>query len=224
MDLLNSIDPNPPAHRLPVPQPLTTVLIADRQSPDRGRLESFVQRGYSDAFGANLRSHYPLIVGLMDSEGDIVAAAGVRFAAAEPLFLERYLDRPIEAALRTMHGDTVQRGDIVEIGSFAANGPARALEFFEALAGLLSPTEGRCFGVATVTPRLSAMLRRSGFDLTQIAKADPARVENAAGDWGSYYEGGPSVLAGEIKIPDPLSPPRRRRSRALRDAARDQDR
>ncbi len=223
LDRRISSDPQPTYRAPPGLQRLPAVLVADRESPDRERLESFVQRGYSDAFGAHLRSHYPVIVGLMDAAFEVVAAAGIRFASSEPLFLERYLGQPVEAALRPIYGDSIERREIVEIGSFAADGPARALEFFEVLAGLLSPAEGRLYGVATVTPRIGAMLRRSGFTLTQIASADPASVGDAARDWGSYYESGPSVLAGEISMPDSVAHPRRRQSRACSVVARRED-
>lgn len=59
----------------PTPAPAHSHLtVADRGSHLRPAFEDFLQKRYSEAFGARLSEHYPLI-----------AAAGVRFAEDEPL-------------------------------------------------------------------------------------------------------------------------------------------
>ena len=181
------------------------LLVAGPEAPARAGFERFLQDGYEEAFGANLRDHFPLIAGLIDDRGQVSAAAGVRFAENEPLFLECYLDGPVEGALAPIHGGSPRRSEIVEVGSLVSRSPLCALNLFAALAHWAAVDCGRRFAVATVTPRLESLLRRAGFQMSKIADADPARVPCAARDWGAYYQGGPAVMTGRIDMPSPLA-------------------
>ncbi len=189
--------PPTPAHR--------RLVVADRYAALRPSFETFLQTRYSEAFDARLNDHYPLIAGLTDAAGRLSAAAGVRFAEDEPLFLEHYLDQPVEVVLGPIHGEVLGRDDIVEIGSLASRTPMATMDLFSALAGWMMSGRSRRFAVATVTPRLQSLLGRAGFQLTRIADADPARVACAEHDWGSYYRGGPSVVTGRIGLPPEIA-------------------
>ena len=136
------------------------LLVAGPEAPARAGFERFLQDGYEEAFGANLRDHFPLIAGLIDDRGQVSAAAGVRFAENEPLFLECYLDGPVEGALAPIHGGSPRRSEIVEVGSLVSRSPLCALNLFAALAHWAAVDCGRRFAVATVTPRLESLLRR----------------------------------------------------------------
>jgi hypothetical protein len=67
-----------------------------------------------------------LLLLLTGADSELAAVAGFRSAAQEPLFLERYLDVPIERALGAQVGAQVRRADIVEVGNFAALDSRRA--------------------------------------------------------------------------------------------------
>ncbi len=70
----------------PTPAPAHSHLtVADRDSHLRPAFEDFLQKRYSEAFGARLSEHYPLIAGVTGADGQLLAAAGVRFAEDEPL-------------------------------------------------------------------------------------------------------------------------------------------
>lgn len=123
------------------------------------------------------------------------ATLGYREAAAGPLFLETYLDRPVEDCVSAVMGRDIPRHAIVEIGCLAAM-PSRALvqlwcDTAKALQG------SHQFAVATLTRPLRKMLERAGLPLVPIAKAEAALVNNAE-SWGGYYQLDPVICAGDI--------------------------
>lgn len=190
-----------------------TVVEADH--PSRDAFEAFVEGRYAACFDARLQNHYPRLVGLVGWDGAPRAVAGVRFADEEPLFLERYLDAPIEDALAADR--PVDRRGVVEIGSLASEGPCAALALFRQLAAWLGLHDRRV-AVATVTPRLQRLLLGAGFDLRRVSSVDPARADADPSEWGGYYQTGPAVFAGDIPDfgPDFSLADRRRRLRGGR--------
>lgn len=190
---------DPPADvSMSAPHVAPRIVLIDRDHPQRAEVERFIEGRFWCAYGARLQGHYDLIGALTGDDGAIVAAAGVRLAEDEPLFLEQYLDDPIEAAVARAFGRPVARDSVVEIGGLAADGAASALALFGGLAEWLARDCGRRFAVATARPELQRLLDRSGFGLRHLGCADPARLEEPVGEWGSYYDAGPCVFAGEI--------------------------
>lgn len=167
--------------------------------PARDQAEAFIEARFRSAFGAQPNTAYPIISALFQDDGRIAAAAGVRFPEETPLFLERYLDEPIESAVALAFARPVIRASIVEIGSFAALGVAPALALFGALSAWLAGPCGRLYAVATARPELERLLRRSGFALRAVADAEAARLGESAAAWGTYYDAAPRVFVGEIK-------------------------
>lgn len=173
-------------------------LLAGPDHPRRADLEAFVEDRFESAFGASLTLHHPLIAALMASDGAILCACGLRFADEAPLFLERYLDQPVEELLEDAFGERPRRSEIVEIGSFASVHPRWSLDLIERLPPWLAAAAGRRFAVATLRPDLCRLLGRAGFGLRRLGRADPGRLGEGAGAWGRYYDAAPEVLAGRI--------------------------
>ena len=174
------------------------VMVADKGHPRRGAIERFIEARYQTAFGARGLSHYPLLAALRGADGAIRAAAGVRFAAHEPLFLERYLDQPVEQVVAEAFARPVARASIVEVGSLASDSPVASLELFATLSTLLPPACHRGVAVLTARPELALVLGRAGFELKPLGPADPARLGGRAVDWGSYYDAAPNVYSLEL--------------------------
>lgn len=183
---------------IPMPRAGVTGVLADRSHPQRQELESFVERRFAEAYGASVVADYPLIAGLVTADGEVLAAVGVRLAEDGPLFLERYLDVPVEDEVGRVLSVTARRDEIVEIGAFASNHPAWSMQLFDTLPPWLVAVVGRRYAVATLRPELSRLLGRSGFDFRPVAGADPGLLGDAAAAWGSYYDGSPVVYAGHI--------------------------
>ena len=171
-------------------------ITMDVAHPQRRAAERLIEGVYLATFDARLHEHFPTLIGVTDSAGEVIAVAGCRFAASDRLFLESYLDEPVETALSRRLGAPIERNQIGEIGSLASAGGGAAVTLFAALARHLD-TAGVRFAVATATGRLRRAFSAFGLCDGELAKADPARAPRGA-DWGRYYENEPAVLYGRV--------------------------
>ena len=165
--------------------------------PERRRVEAYIESTYAVAFNGRIRAHYPTLMSVQDARGEIHAAVGFRLAGREPLFLERYLDEPVERSLAGAMAAPVGRADVAEIGSLASRSAGASFFLFMALARHLRQL-GCDYAVATATRQLRRTFARVGFPTLRLTTADPTRLGEEARDWGGYYDRDPEVLAGAI--------------------------
>ncbi len=177
--------------------PLTLQLAQPGQGARREALESFISQRFAEHYQARVRHFMPCLLGLHSTDGQVQGAVGLRSAQRRPLFLERYLDEPIEAAVSRCRGAPVPRAEIVEVGNLAAFGNASARLLIVALTDLLV-AQGFRWVVFTGTPALLNSFQRLALDPLPLGLADPARMGEELADWGSYYASRPQVMAGEI--------------------------
>jgi len=158
-------------------------------------VQALIKPKYREVLGARLSPSFETFmhVGSRAANG---AALGYQRAGSEPLFLERYLDCPIEAAVTAALGREVERSAIVEIGNFAAVDAMAMVALWGAAANDLG--ERSEVAVATLTAPLRGMFARIGVPLHPLAAARPERMGSGAQDWGRYYELDPQVCAGVI--------------------------
>lgn len=149
------------------------------------------------AHGARIRDFMPRLLTLA-CQDHFSAAIGVRPAAAQPLFLERYLAQPIEVMLTGSAGHLVARHQVVELGNLVATQRGASQLLFLLLTAMLSRTELE-WAVFTATPQVQKSVERLGIELTVLQDADPSRLSaEQLADWGSYYENQPRVVASKI--------------------------
>ncbi len=172
---------------------LCICLVTD---PGRAEAEEFIRDVYARRYGAQVLHFMPVLACLRDASG-IVAAAGYRDAGQSPLFLERYLDVPVETLLTGSQGAVPAREGIVEVGHLAATraGEGRRLIL---LLGPHLAGKGYSWVVSTLTEELRRLFLRIGVTPLTLGKADPAALGNEASHWGTYYEHQPLVLAGHL--------------------------
>lgn len=182
---------------VPTASPSLHLHLHDVGDPCRAEVERFIAAVYAERFGARVRGFAPHLVSLCDAEGQLVAAAGYRFAHEAPLFLERYLDEPIEAALAGRAGATPERDHVVEVGHLAAARAGEGRRLILALGPHLAARGGQ-WVVSTLTEELRHLFVRIGVTPLALGLADPARLGDDAADWGRYYEHHPVVLAGHL--------------------------
>ena len=168
-------------------------------SPRRAQVEDFIRSVYRDSYGADVRHFSPALVSLHDAQGDMVAAAGYRAASQEPLFLERYLDAPIQTRLAKAGGAVPRRAQIVEVGHLASRRPGSGKSLILQLAPLLAG-QGFQWVVSTLTEELRHLFMRLGIAPLALGMADPELLGDAASGWGSYYDHHPVVLAGQLDL------------------------
>lgn len=166
-------------------------------APDRAPVERFIEQTYARAFGGRIRHHFPQLMSLQDETSRICAAAGFRLASDGPLFLEQYLDAPVEQVIGAGFGRVTERRAIAEIGSFACRAPGSSIILFAGLARHLSHL-GCTVAAATTTALLRRTFARTGFAVEVLAPARADRLNGGAEDWGAYYAHEPQVVAGRV--------------------------
>ncbi|HEY0857198.1 MAG TPA: thermostable hemolysin [Albitalea sp.] len=179
----------------PPPEPSLSV----HRPGDAGRsdVERFVRQVYASRYGADLKSFAPVLVSLRQ-DGAVVAAAGFRPAAWGALFLERYLQQPVEALLAGDDGVAPARPLIVEVGHLASTHPGEGRRLIRLLAPHLA-AQGFDWVVSTLTEELRRLFLRLGVTPLTLGVADPAALGADAACWGSYYDHRPAVLAGRLQ-------------------------
>lgn len=166
--------------------------------PDRTPMEKLlIERIYARTYGAVIHEHYPCLVGVYAANGELMAAAGVRSAATEPLFLESYLPLPVEEMIAARAGVHLKRAQIVEVGNLVAMGQRASQLLFGGLAAHLH-REGFSYVVATATRSLNRSFDRAGFESVELGIATPHALPDQGASWGSYYRRQPRVLAGPL--------------------------
>jgi hypothetical protein len=159
--------------------------------------KSFIADVFQRRYGAEVTAFAPNLM-LLEQHERIIAAAGWRPADTEALFLERYLDIPVEQAVARLAGQPVQRERIVEVGNLAAEKPGATIHLVRTLAAHLHQL-GYEWVVSTVTTELAGIFARLGLPPLALAPADPARLGAGAAAWGRYYDTAPVVVAGRIR-------------------------
>jgi hypothetical protein len=170
----------------------STVNIGD---PARAEIEGFISAVFKRAHDAEITNFMPNLVALRDQNGVLMAAFGWKKASDGPLFLEQYLDEPIESLIsKTLH-TTISREQITKIGNLAVANPRNA--------GILishviqhSLDMGIEWCVATAHHSLQNGLIKGGRDVYPLFHADKSRLsEQEQAKWGTYYKHMPQVVA-----------------------------
>lgn len=185
-----------PLRRLPPAG--ATLSIISAGDGRRAEAESFIRDVFARNYGARVASFAPDLA-LLERNGAIAAAAGWRGADAGPLYLERYLDAPIDGQVSSLAGYPVARDRIVEVGNLAAGAQGGGASMILAMAAHLD-TLGYDWVVFTATRELIGIFNRMALPPLALATADPFRLGEDAGEWGSYYETRPVVVAGRIRL------------------------
>jgi hypothetical protein len=148
----------------------------------------FIEAGYKDRFDASIKVSMPYILRLSFLSKH--AAMGVR-SANSPLFIEQYLDKPIEDYTQQYFAFNDRR-KIVEYGSLYSNGHKLATPLFmlSTLALMKSGVQALAF---CATQGVANILKAYGLTLTHLVKADPSKLATSNNDWGRYYDTKPQV-------------------------------
>lgn len=188
----------PTVHVPPCPARSRFRVIA-RDATDRPALEDRIRSGFGTYFGACVEGFMPSFGSYEHRHGG-TGVVGLRRASDESLYLENYLDAPIEATIHKASGSFVTRDRIVEIGQFVVDDRDIVADFFRDLVPFLvdSGFDWVCF---TGTDRIRAILGRVGFKGLPVAVAHADQVSHARDRWGRYYDFDPVVIIGRLDDP-----------------------
>jgi hypothetical protein len=165
--------------------------------PRRNELECYIQQAFALKHAAHVRSFMPMLLALQGRGGRVCGVTGYRQAAADDLFLERYLDRPVQHAIAAASGAHVDRAQVVEVGNLASLS-CRAAVHLVALLPQHLLQQGQRWVVFTATQGVRNILQRFRAPLYELAPARAECVGDLGDDWGSYYRTDPRVMAGYL--------------------------
>ena len=170
-------------------------------SEGRKELETFIQSVFFDTHKALLNAYLPELFSAKNKDKKIVAAIGLRTFESSPIFLEKYLENPVDVSVSELAEKLVSRKKIVEVGNLASTcaGSSRLLIAF--LINYLANNDLE-WAVCTGTNAVRAVLKRMGVEFQLIKKADPEALGEDQYHWGSYYQHNPFVLA--VNVPQAL--------------------
>lgn len=181
--------------RVLTPKPAFT--LARPGDAERPTLETYVAERFQSAWQARVTHFLPFLMG-MHCLGACTAVAGIRPAADGALFLERYLDTSVEAALGELVGKQVPRAELAEIGNLVSGQRGASHLLFLVFTAALHRAGYRWI-VFTATHALRNNLNKLGYPLLKLADASVERIDPAARvEWGTYYDSEPWVMAGSL--------------------------
>ena len=166
--------------------------VVSRASELRGAVETAIRARYWEDYRALLRAWPATLVADLTATGRVECAAGIRFAS-QTLFAEHYLEHPVELALRHATGAAIERERIVEVCHLVAPRAGSALAFVRRLIDFICAADAD-WAIFTATRPLRRLLERNRIAMIELAHADGRRVPDA-GDWGSYFDHDPRVMA-----------------------------
>lgn len=180
-------------------QARSNFFVAEHGSPMRSSLEARVRSGFGQHFNACIEGFMPDLAVYEHATG-ASGVIGIRSAAEERLFLESYLDMPIEKIIQLTSGHSADRDEIVEVGQFVVDDRDIVADFFRDLVPFLQ-SQGFKWVCFTGTNRIRALLARIGFAGYPVTQAAKTRVYDEKNQWGSYYEHEPVVIIGKLSDP-----------------------
>ncbi|MEN0108926.1 MAG: thermostable hemolysin, partial [Pseudomonas sp.] len=164
----------------------------------RTAVEAFIRDRFAVAHHAQINHFLPELLALQDHHGKLAAAVGARLALDERLFIEQYLQNPIEQAVSLITDGNVERRQIVEVGNLASRNAGNARLIIVAMTWLLA-RQGLEWVVFTGAATLINSFQRLGLDPLLLCDADPTRLAEGQEHWGSYYDKHPQVFVGNIR-------------------------
>jgi hypothetical protein len=174
-----------------------SVQLVTPEHQERRLIERFVHEAFRSAYGADIRSFYPTLLGFRDHEGPR-AAVGYRDGMVRPLFSEQYLPRPAHELLGDQLGQWIPRRRLVEVGNLALAGAGEARWVIAAVTLFLYKLGYRWVLFTAVKPLFNAF-QRLGLNPIQLAEADAKQLPDKGRSWGRYYDARPIVCAGNIE-------------------------
>ena len=187
-----------PVPLAPHPGRFAEAALVGPDHPQRAEVEAFIAGIYRQRFQAEVRRFMPQLLAYRDTRGDLVAAVGLRHAASGPLFVEHYLDAPVETVLTQCLPAAPARTQIAEVGHFAASTAGVARELIVQLAWVLSAAQVD-WVLFVATQQLRNAFVRLHLAPIDLVAARAERMGDSAADWGRYYETQPRLMCGNIR-------------------------
>lgn len=188
--------------------------LREHHGHEKELVANFIRARFAVSYGANLTQLMPRLFtvsarmerrqsrthqeeGGTQGEIDLIGAFGLRQASGATLFMEHYLDRPVEQAIAAHIGRPVARKHIMEVGNLVTE-PGGARRVIVSLTHYLYHG-GYHWVVFTGVASLRAAFVQLGLSPFMLAQADPDRLDDSERrGWGRYFAARPQVMGGEV--------------------------
>jgi hypothetical protein len=180
----------------------TQFQLHSRQSLQRAEIEAYISEKFQTVYGASVSHFLPALIELQ-CDNIRSAACGFKDANSGKLYLENYLDIPIEQAIsQATNSQTkrpIHRSNILEIGNLVSTwkGSSQMLFLFITV---FAHNLGYEWVAFTATNEVKRLLDKMQLSVSVIAAAQAKDLGVAAKAWGSYYDTNPQVMIGHIPL------------------------
>ncbi|MFX4228654.1 MAG: thermostable hemolysin [Porticoccaceae bacterium] len=163
-------------------------------SSDRERVTAYIAEKYKQVHKAHLHEFLPILIQITRDQSPL-AAFGLQPGQYCPLFLEQYLNQPVEQYVSKIAGGPIDRYSLMEIGNLVITNPVYGPLLLVVLASSLAKANYKWM-VFTATKQVERLVRGMGFDPHYLVSADPSRLVDEQANWGTYYNNNPGVMVG----------------------------
>lgn len=174
--------------------------LVDHKHARRAEVERFIASRFAKAHEAHINAFMPDLIAVFDEQGNLKSAIGVRSANSSKLFLEHYLDAPVEqsiAAIPATKNVAPLREEIAEVGNLASCDRIATRRLFELLAAYLIQQRYQWI-VFTGCGSLRRVFKHLHLPLMPLATARQSCLPAKQQTWGHYYEDDPKVMVGQL--------------------------
>jgi len=197
-------------YTVPIKSPLTLVSRFSKQTSNdpiqilntkhvlRSQVEDFIKGIFKQHHNAQISSFLPQLFAIFDEHGNTKSVLGLRNAQCDSLYLERYLDQPIETLIAQAKQQLVRRAQVVEIGNLASLNSVSCKTLFSFITQHLQDQNVEWI-TCTGTAVLRLVFRRLGIKALPIHQADQNRLGDEQYEWGSYYDNDPQVMLINVR-------------------------
>ncbi|HEY2396003.1 MAG TPA: thermostable hemolysin [Rudaea sp.] len=177
---------------------IATGELREATGANRVVVERFIAHYFAERFGARIEAFMPRLFGMYGQDGEIRGAVGLR-SSHHRMFLEHYLDQPIEQAIVVCTHTAVDRASIVEVGHLSGTFPGAMRTLISLLTDRLY-NDGFRWIAFTGSATLRNAFRRIGLLPIEIRVASIERIPaDARTAWGTYYDQLPRLLVCAIE-------------------------
>ncbi|KAA3639579.1 MAG: hypothetical protein DWP95_10140 [Proteobacteria bacterium] len=138
----------------------TYIRVVYKSESQRQIIEQFIQCQYKKHFNAQIHHFFPVLISVYQQSNDeLIAVVGVRYADQGTLFAEQYLSKPVEQSLAQHAGQIVPRTAVIELGHFAIINRRYLALVVRAIANFISQLEVEWLVYSVSQPMVKAMHR-----------------------------------------------------------------
>lgn len=170
-----------------------------KSDPGRRAVEQQIQNAYEKSFDAHVSHFIPTLVSAGIANTPPHLNFGLCCAADQTLFLENYLQAPVEQVLSSTIRSQISRECIAEIGNLSFSHTENLQQDLMSIANYCQQ-QGYRYVVCTATRALRLLFLRAGMKPVLLGQATQIKAPKDGSHWGDYYETAPQIIGGNVLL------------------------